>query len=186
MPSVLLLNADAQPLTYLPLSTISWQSAIKAVFSNKARVLETYSKREIRSANFRLQMPSVIILTRYHKQPQRAKFTRRNLYMRDNYCCQYCGDKFQHGELTIDHVIPKSRGGKLIWENSVTACSPCNVRKSNKMQRPLKTPHLPSWYEINNSARNYNLTIPDEIWQQYLQWPEDLLVINKNVASTLS
>ena len=178
MPSVLLLNADAQPLSYMPLSTISWQSAVKAIFQQKAKVLANYENKFLRSANFSMPQPSIVMLHAYHKHPTKAKFTRRNLYIRDNFQCQYCGDKFHYGDLTIDHVIPKSRGGKLTCENSTSACMPCNVAKGKRMINPLSKPHKPTWHEINNAARNYKLSIPDPAWQDYINWPEELLSIN--------
>jgi len=178
LPSVLLLNADAQPLSYMPLSTISWQSAVKTIFQEKAKVLASYENRLLRSSSFSMPMPSVILLHAYHKHPSKAKFTRRNLFIRDEFKCQYCGDRFNYGDLTIDHVIPKSRGGKLSWENSVAACMPCNVAKGKRIVNPMKKPHKPTWFEINNAARNYKLTIPDPAWQMYIQWPEELLTIN--------
>ena len=81
-------------------------------------------------------------------------------------------------------MIPKSRGGKLTWENSVAACGPCNVAKGKKMIQPIKPPKKPSWYEINNAARNYNLHIPDISWQDYIQWPEEKLFVNRKLAYT--
>ena len=175
--SVLLLNADAQPLSYLPLSTISWQNAVKAMFAHKVHVIKDYDNRFLRSATLEIPMPSIVMLNTYHRQPLTAKFTRRNVYIRDDYKCQYCGDTFGHDDLTLDHVIPKSKGGKLGWTNTVSACGPCNVRKGSKLIKPLSTPHKPTWYEINNSSKYYPLTIPDPAWQDYLNWPEEKLFV---------
>jgi 5-methylcytosine-specific restriction endonuclease McrA len=179
--SVLLLNADASPLSLLPLSTISWQTAIKAMFAEKVHVLKNYEDKFLHSSTVTIPVPSIVMLDAYHKIPEKAKFSRKNLYVRDKFTCQYCGNKFAYHELTIDHVLPKSKGGKLIWENSVTACKPCNWRKSDKIIKPLSTPTRPSWHQINSLSKYYDLHIPDEAWQFYLNWPEDKLHIAKNV-----
>ena len=173
--SVLLLNADAQPLSYLPLSTISWQNAVKAMFAEKIHVIRNYEGRFLRSANLSIPMPSVVMLNTYHRQPSQAKFTRRNVYIRDDYQCQYCGDNFGYDDLTLDHVIPKSKGGKLGWTNTVSACGPCNVKKGSKLIKPINTPYKPTWHQINNSSKYYPLTVPDEGWQYFLNWPQELI-----------
>lgn len=177
MPTrVLLLNADAQPVSLLPLSTIGWQTAVKLFFQDKVKILHSYDK-VIRSANFQMEIPSVIILNRYHKTPTSAKFTRRNLFIRDSNTCQYCGDKFGHDSLTVDHVIPRVMGGKTTWDNCTSSCMPCNSKKGKKLIKPKTKPYKPSWHQINNYAKNYEIHIPDENWQMYLQWPEDKIFI---------
>ena len=175
--SVLLLNADAQPLSLLPLSTISWQNAVKALYSDKVFVVKNYNNVFLNSTTISIPLPSIVMLNSYHRPPLRAKYTRKNLYIRDNYNCQYCGNKFSYSDLTIDHVIPKSKGGKLTWENSVAACGPCNVKKNDKIVKPLKDPKRPSWHQLNFASRNYHTTIPDASWQDYIMWPEDKLTI---------
>lgn len=176
MASVLLLNADAQPLSLMPLSTISWQNAVKAYFQNKIKILKEYDL-EIHSPSLTLKMPSIVMLTRYHKIPRRAKFTRRNLFIRDDYQCQYCGHTFNPDKLTMDHVIPRSKGGKISWSNVVSACQPCNTRKGSKLINPRQPAYAPNFFEINNKARNYNIIIPDAEWQNYIHWPEEKLTI---------
>lgn len=176
MASVLLLNADAQPLSLLPLSTISWQNAIKAYFQDKVKIIKEYDL-EIHSPSLTVNMPSIVMLTRYHKIPNRAKFSRRNLFIRDDYKCQYCGDTFHPDKLSIDHVIPRSRGGRLSWVNCVSACTPCNSRKGNKMQKPINEPFVPNYFQINNKARFYNIVIPDIAWQDYINWPESKIKV---------
>jgi 5-methylcytosine-specific restriction endonuclease McrA len=97
---------------------------------------------------------------------------------RDKYCCQYCGGQFLYQELTIDHVVPKSKGGRLTWENSVTACGPCNVKKGDSLYpKPLTEPKRPTWHQINYANKHHPLIIPDISWQSYIQWPEDKLIV---------
>ena len=175
--SVLLLNADGQPLSIVPLSTVSWQNAVKAMFAEKVRVIMNYDDVFLRSAYLTIPCPSIIMLNKYHKQPSKAKFTRRNLYIRDDYQCQYCGNQFSNNDLTIDHVIPKSAGGRLNWENSVTACGPCNVKKGNQAKKPINEPIRPSWHKINYATKLHTLIIPDIVWQNYVKWPEDKLIL---------
>ncbi len=177
MPSVLLLNADARPLSYLPLSTISWQNAVKYMFADKIHVVENYEDRVLRSANLTIPMPSVVMLHTYQKQPNLARYSRRNVYIRDDYQCQYCGNDFHYDELTLDHVIPKSKGGKLGWTNTVAACGPCNVKKGSNIIQPINKPYRPTWHQINNSRKHYPYTIPDAKWQDYINWPEDQLKV---------
>jgi 5-methylcytosine-specific restriction endonuclease McrA len=87
----------------------------------------------IRAANMVFRCPEVIMLTRYDKFPQpKSHFSRRTLYKRDRYTCQYCGKKPGTESLTIDHIIPRSRGGLTTWENTVLACVECNSKKANR------------------------------------------------------
>lgn len=112
----LVLNADYQPLSYLPLSLWSWQEAVKAVFSGKVQVVDVYPDTAVRAANLEIPLPSVIALTEYVKQGSTAPaFTRRNVFLRDEYRCQYCGEQFHTADLSLDHVVPRCRGGQLIW-----------------------------------------------------------------------
>ncbi len=104
----------------------------------------------IRTPTFHLLVPEVILLVAYHRMPPRfVKFNRRNIYLRDRYTCQYCGRRPPREDLTIDHIIPRSRGGRSTWDNVVLACLRCNVAKGNRtpgeagvnLQRPPKRPH---------------------------------------------
>lgn len=181
--SVLLLNADAQPLSLLPLSTVSWQTAVKALFSDRAHVIKNYDNLYLHSSKITIPVPSIIMYNSYQKSPAKAKYNRRNLYIRDDYCCQYCAKKFTTNDLTIDHVIPKSHGGKLTWENTVTACKDCNFRKGNRIIKPLKPAVKPSWHQLNQYSKRYPLVIPDAAWQDFIQWPDDKLTVAANVTA---
>lgn len=180
--SVLLLNADAQPLSLLPLSTISWQTAIKAVFADRVKVLKNHEDIFLRSPTIKVPMPSVVMLHRYHKLPSKAKFTRRNVYIRDKFNCQYCGDRFVWTDLTIDHVVPRVHGGKTSWTNCVSACPTCNTRKGQRLIEPIREPVQPTWHEINHSSKYHNVVIPDSAWQDYIKWPDSMLQINPELA----
>ena len=135
-----MLNADYRPLSYYPLSLWSWQDTIKAVFLERVNILEEYD-RVVRSARFEMRLPSVVSLKTYIKPARHPAFTRFNVFLRDAFECQYCGDP---KELTFDHVVPRSRGGRTTWENVVTACSPCNLAKGGLHAGPGRDASAPS------------------------------------------
>jgi 5-methylcytosine-specific restriction endonuclease McrA len=104
-------------------------------------------KGVVRGFDLEVRIPEVIVLTRYDGYPTRGvAFTRRNVYRRDGYTCQYCRGRPGLSDLTIDHVIPRSRGGASSWENCVTACRPCNARKANRTahESDLRLPRPPA------------------------------------------
>ena len=148
----LVLNADYQPLSYFPLSTWSWQNALKAVFLDRVNVVLEYNQ-VVNSPSISIKLPSVISLKDYVPLPSKAAFTRFNVFLRDKFCCQYCKKISKTEELTFDHVIPKSKGGKTEWQNVVTACRSCNTAKGNKSLQKFgtklfQTPTIPSNYEL--------------------------------------
>ena len=137
MEEVLLLIRDGNQLNLWPLSTISWKQAIKALYLEKVKVLRSNEDWKCHSQNISLKVPSVVIMSNFHYRKGKVNFSRRNIFLRDRFHCQYCQRCFPSEDLTIDHVIPRSRGGKDIWENVATACIECNVKKGNRT--PSKT-----------------------------------------------
>lgn len=130
MNRTLLLNAS-----YEPLSVISWQRAVSMLCMGKVEVVKTYD-RVLRAVSWSLQMPSVVRLTRYVRRTRlRIAMTRHNVFIRDNHQCQYCLKKLPPKELTRDHVIPRSQGGGMTWENIVACCVPCNRDKGGRTPR---------------------------------------------------
>ena len=149
----LVLNADFRPLSYHPLSIWPWQEVVKAVWQDRVDVVSTYDKI-VRSPSFELKLPSVISLKSYVDQDRAPAFTRFNVFLRDGFRCQYCGET---AELTFDHVIPRSRGGRTTWENSVAACGPCNLRKGGRTPAqagmPIRrAPHRPSAWQLRSTT----------------------------------
>jgi 5-methylcytosine-specific restriction endonuclease McrA len=135
MPA-LVLNADYQPLSFTPLSLWSWQEAVKAVFRGKVTVVDVYENVVVRGVSLEIPLPSVIALNEYvsnHKSI--PAFTKRNVYLRDEYKCCYCNDQFfSQSDLSIDHVHPRCRGGRLDWENAVVRTGTSSaVSKSARM-----------------------------------------------------
>jgi 5-methylcytosine-specific restriction endonuclease McrA len=125
----LVLNADFRPLSYYPLSLWPWQETIKAVFLGRVEVVSTYDTL-IHSPTFEMRLPSVVALKHYIAQDRPPAFTRFNLFLRDGFACQYCG---RAEDLTFDHVIPRSRGGRTTWENIVR---PLSERGGARRARP--------------------------------------------------
>lgn len=181
----LVLNADYQPLSVLPLSVWSWQETIKGVFTGKVVVVDVYPGVTVRAVNVDVPLPSVIALTEFCRQPnQNPAFTRRNVFLRDGYVCQYCGNKFMTRDLSLDHVTPRCVGGKLEWENTVTACRKCNGKKGSTLPRDLKRigmklirePRIPSKWELAANAQKMVPKKVHETWKPFLgmnMLPED-------------
>ena len=174
----LVLNADFRPLSYFPLSVWSWQDAVKAVFLDRVSVLNEYDF-EVRSPSQSMRLPSVIALKDYIPTMRRPAFTRFNVFLRDAFGCQYCGDRFPTPDLTFDHVIPRSRGGHTTWENVVTACGECNLRKGSRLPRecgmqPRQKPRQPSTWELQDNGRLFPPNYLHESWRDYLYWDSEL------------
>lgn len=174
----LVLNADFRPLSYYPLSIWSWQDTVKAVFMGRVNVISEYPQ-EIRSPSFAMRLPSVIALKEFIRPNRRPAFTRFNVFLRDKFTCQYCGQPGSIEELTFDHVIPRSRGGRTSWDNVVAACSPCNLRKSNRMPEhcgmiPRQKAFAPSNYQLQENGRAFPPNYLHESWADYLYWDSEL------------
>lgn len=110
----------------------SWQAGVTLVVLGKGEILEGYDV-ECSSPSVRIQVPAVVRLVKeMHANKKGAKFSRINIYTRDGFRCCYDGKKYAKHELNYDHVLPRSRGGKTDWENIVTSCIQCNLRKGKK------------------------------------------------------
>ncbi len=171
----LVLNADYRPLSYYPLSLWPWQESVKAVFLDRVTIIAEYDA-VVRSPTTVIRIPSVVVLKEYVRPQKRVAFTRFNLFLRDEFCCQYCGAK---GDLTFDHVVPRARGGFTSWENVVAACSPCNLRKGSKSLRQAgfnlrKPPRQPSAEEMQNMGRKFPPGHLHDSWLDYLYWDTEL------------
>jgi 5-methylcytosine-specific restriction endonuclease McrA len=174
----LVLNADFRPLSYFPLSLWSWQDAVKAVFLDRVNIVSEYD-RAVHSPSVSMRLPSVIALKEYIPLSRRPAFTRFNVFLRDRFDCQYCGDWFPTHELTFDHVVPRSRGGRTIWTNVVTACSTCNLHKGNQTTResrmnPLHKPFQPTTWQLQENGRAFPPNYLHESWRDFLYWDSEL------------
>lgn len=169
MSDTLLLNADGAPVSFLPLSVINWQEAIKYLVLDKANVLAFHDNWIVRSARWETQVPSILMLREYMKPKTTIRFSKGNVFLRDNYTCAYCGDHLEKKHCTLDHVVPSSHGGKTTFENTVTACGPCNASKgNNKKIVPKYKPHKPDFYELVNKRKRMPFNIRHEAWRDYL------------------
>lgn len=159
---MLVLNAD-----YQAMSVCSVERAMVLVVLEKAELIADRADRCIRSARTRHPWPTVVRLKRYIRMPyRRVLLTRRNVLRRDDHTCQYCGSM---DKLTLDHVMPRSRGGRDAWENLVAACTPCNNRKGNKTpeeagmplaRKPFRPSHVMYMRDLVGTL--------EETWKPYL------------------
>lgn len=167
-PRVLLLNAG-----YEPLRILSWQRAFVLVFQGKVEILEEY-KASVRTVSRQFNIPAVIRMRRWINLKRQApviRFSRANLYERDEYRCQYCYKRFPERELTLDHVLPVVRGGKKTWENIVSACIRCNQKKGDRTPeeaglKMLRRPQMPRW--LPGTFGSVRTKAAPELWFPYL------------------
>jgi 5-methylcytosine-specific restriction endonuclease McrA len=166
MNNISVLKLDS---SFKPIEIISWEEAFLLTWLNKAWAAE-YSDHWVHSAKETFQIPSVIVLFKYIEE----KFftlpcTRKNIMIRDENHCQYCRQRFRETDLTIDHVIPRSKGGKTIWTNVVMACKPCNQQKKdllleNSSLTLMRRPQKPSYRSIiKKRIKTSNVK-----WKEYL------------------
>lgn len=166
MERTLLLNA-----TFEPISVVSWKKAISLVFLGKVEIIKEYD-REIKGISRSIRQPSVVRLRRFvRNNHSNVKFSRRNIFLRDNYTCQYCGNPFDIQHLTCDHIIPKSRGGITEWTNIVTSCMKCNLKKGDKLpdevdMYPRKRPSRPNGFYL--IMLHVGLRVLPEYWKEYV------------------
>jgi len=186
---VLVLNRLWQPV-----HTCSVKRALKLLCLGHAQVVQTegearyqthdigswvdYSVKEktssaeelIHSVKVVLRVPKIIVLAIYDRLPRReVKFTRQNVFLRDRHTCQYCAKVFHEGDLNLDHVLPRDKGGKTSWENIVTSCIPCNARKANRLPREvgmrlLNDPRVPKWRPLFGFRRQAS----EQVWQEFI------------------
>jgi len=169
MADTLLLNRDGQPVSLLPLSAISWQDAIKYICLDRVTVLEWYDDWVVSSPTWETKVPAVIILKDYIKSKHTPRFSKYNVSLRDRFTCQYCGTDVQKTDVTMDHVMPSSKGGKTEWTNIVASCRSCNTKKGNELGwKPLRKPHVPSYYELAAIRKELPFDIGHPSWRDYL------------------
>jgi 5-methylcytosine-specific restriction endonuclease McrA len=139
---------------------------------------EASPAEHIRTTSTLLLMPSIIVLATYDRLPKReVKFTRENIFRRDDFTCQYCGQQKEAADLNIDHVIPRDKGGAHTWENVVCSCIPCNTRKGNKMPdkghgtSPLRMPKAPLWRPLGAHCQFAPAAARDRRWSPFVRPP---------------
>lgn len=183
--STLVLNADYQPLR--PLRIISGREAVEKVLSERMTVVEEWDVA-IHSPSIEIRVPKVVALNVYSPVAAEPKFCRRSIFLRDRYRCQYCGKQFPIAQLTFDHVVPRSAGGKTTWTNILTACQRCNLKKQDSMpnysgrrgsdkhgMRPLKEPRKPTTQELLAAGIEFLDPTIVEACGDWLYWTADLI-----------
>lgn len=159
--------------SYAPVAKVPWTRAITMLFENKVEVVEHHDA-VVRSVTLELKMPSVVRLVRSVKPKRKAvKFSRENVWARDNYRCQYCSKKISRADITYDHVKPRTQGGKTEWNNIVTCCMACNQKKGGRtpqqagmklLSTPVKPKKLPDTMRL---CMTYQKGMPMS-WKQWM------------------
>ena len=183
--SALVLNADYKPMGFYPLKVLPWKKSLSSVLEGRVHLVEEHPVQVKSAGGAKFTLPSVVALKDYRDQNKPMSFTRIGVYLRDRFRCAYCGDKFVMKELTFDHVIPSSKGGKTTWTNIVTACHQCNLRKGDKSTQEAKMPLLfkpyaPSRAKMNDLAREFPPS-PSRLHKAWLPY----LGINPDKASAV-
>jgi 5-methylcytosine-specific restriction endonuclease McrA len=156
---------------YRPVRAVSWRRAVLLGMSGRVDVLEHYA-RQIRTPSRTVPLPAVLRVPHWsHRAPASVALTRRNVLLRDGHVCSYCGSPGHGRELTIDHVVPRSRGGRTAWDNVVAACGPCNRDKGDRTpdeagMRLLALPGHPTALQLGR--RGMVVGDPPPEWRAYL------------------
>jgi len=163
---VLVLNA-----TFEPINVTAVRRAMVLLLKGVAQAEET-THAEVRSPSQTMKVPSVIRLLTYRHIPQQSRaLSRKNILLRDRNTCQFCGRQFPSSELTLDHVVPRSRGGHSTWENLVACCYECNNRKGNRTPEEvgLRLVRRPRPFTLHTSRQLMRMMgRQDEKWRKYL------------------
>jgi 5-methylcytosine-specific restriction endonuclease McrA len=177
MSHTLALNKDFTPIGVLPLSSLHWHDAVRAVYLNTVSVLHEYDNWTVNSPSRTFRIPAVVVSRDYVKVRRFVGFSPEMVHLRDGYKCAYCAGRFTSANLTCDHVIPKSHGGKLTFDNIVSACGPCNCRRGNNTKiQPKHQPYRPTYHELVNRRQQHPVTIPHPSWLAYIGWADHSLV----------
>lgn len=160
--------------TYEPLGVVDWEKAVSLVFSGKVHTLSEYD-RVVHSPSTSIKVPSVIVFKHNkHKRVKSVRFSRKNVWIRDEGRCQYCSQQVSIKDFTLDHVVPRTLGGSTMWTNVVTCCTRCNQVKGDKLLHkcgmnlikvPIKPSSLP--YVQDVEFYNFESSVPDD-WKFWL------------------
>lgn len=185
MKSTLILNKDWVPISIMPISALDWHRAIYAVYLNKVEVIHNYDNWNIRSPTQSMVVPAVVVYRRPYVKINTRFVSQRssNAFLRDNFTCQYCGSVEKAQNLTVDHVLPRSKGGSSKLNNLSASCYSCNNQKGNdETILPRNMPHQPSYYELMSKTRQRSITVPHLSWIQYLAWNPDCISVSEPIG----
>tara|TARA_Y100000296_G_scaffold35755_1_gene41445 strand:+ start:284 stop:922 length:639 start_codon:yes stop_codon:yes gene_type:complete len=185
----LVLNADFAPVTLFPLlQTIPVEDAITRMVNGTCYVVEEYDREILQRGTGRgLKWPSVVAKADYEDIVGKLRFDRDSsvpkeyLYYRDHGRCMYCEEFVLIGKMTVDHVVPQSRGGSSEWDNIVVSCEACNLAKDNQMPvgiwRPKRKPYKPTYWQLVTNRKKYPIHVDHESWVPFLgKWDSDIIV----------
>lgn len=168
LAGALVLNAG-----YEPIKIVNWQKAIILWLQDKVEVLE-FHLTAVSSPSVSFKLPSVMRLRQYVRPyfSFKIRLSRQNVFLRDDFQCQYCGENFPEKKLTIDHIVPVSKGGRHEWQNVVAACSKCNNKKADKTLdqcklKLLKNPARPQWLPVKEIDFLRSTNLPHS-WKYYI------------------
>lgn len=176
----LVLNADYMPVSLFPLQSIPVQDAVTRVFNGTCHTVLEYDV-PILTPTVKMNWPSVIARNKTDRFTGKVTLTDQSLYYRDHGICMYCERKLTLHETTIDHVIPRSKGGNSDWTNVVIACSMCNYRKGNKLPvgewKPKRNPYKPTYDQLLFAVRRFPITVYHNSWVPFLgKWNAEILI----------
>ena len=158
--------------SYVPVETISWQNAFTKIFNGRAYAIEYYDDEIVHTPNDEYLKPAVIVCTEYNGQLKKIPiYSKRLVCQRDEWTCAYCGDIVSSETCSIDHVLPRSKGGRSTYENTVCACKPCNYKKADRTpsQARMRLRIKPAKPTINPIKHKFgNRQLADE-WVQYVE-----------------
>ena len=181
-PDVLVLNKN-----FLAIHIVAWQKAMSLIIQDAARPMDrdymTYELSDwfiysetvddfpfIHTVSHKIAVPEIVILRKYDRLPIRdVKYSRQTLFQRDKFQCAYCGHVFEKKMLTVDHIMPKARGGKTTWDNTVTACFPCNSKKADRTpemagMHMIHKPRKPKWLSPIADVKAHGML---ESWKRF-------------------
>ena len=164
----LILNGDGRPLSYFPLSSVDWKTSVKLVITRYVIIIKEHVDWIVRSPSTSFKVPSIVMLRKFHKFSKKVKFSRSNVFLRDMFTCQYCNNVFEKKELTIDHLIPKSKGGITSWENVTTSCKSCNLKKADSIPKVLPKAEKPSHRQLIRGQEKASGQKISPDWQEYI------------------
>mgnify|MGYP000508892215 CR=1 FL=1 len=182
---ILELNADFRPLRYYPLSLMTWKDIMFLIVKGETtgieriQVLEEYDDVVVHTAHRDIKLPSVVAHKEYLKPPKQAAFNKFNVFLRDDFTCQYTGEKCRPEDLSFDHVVPEGQGGKTTWDNIVTATTIVNQYKACRTPKEAglhlrRNPTAPTYHELIERGKKYPPRYLHETWMDYLYWNSEL------------
>jgi 5-methylcytosine-specific restriction endonuclease McrA len=167
----LVLNSNYIPISLFPLHSIPAEDAVTRVYNETCHVVFEYD-RPIKTANLKMNWPSVVARNDMLPFSDKVKLRRDSLFYRDHGICAYCEKPLTINTLTYDHVQPRSLGGEHGWKNLVCSCASCNLRKGNNLPvgewKPKMKPYEPSYWELLNARKKFPIAVPDMSWTNFL------------------